>query len=45
MEKNAAENNEFKKLIKNLADGRIHKRNEAEIFCKKLPFSKKKALS
>ena len=43
MEKNAAENNELRiRLKKNLAEERIHKRDEAEILYKKLPFLKNK---
>ena len=42
MEKNAAEKNEFKNLInKNLAEGRIHKRDEAEIPYEKITILEK----
>ena len=43
MEKNAAENKEFKNLTKKTyAEEKIHKREKQEYFMKKLPFSKKK---
>ena len=45
MEKNTAENNEFKKLIKkNLAEERIHKRDEAKILYEKTTILEKENL-
>ena len=42
MEKSAAENNEFKNLIKkNLAEEKIHKRDEAEILYEKITILEK----
>ena len=41
IEINAAENNEFKNLIKKITEERIHKRNEAEILYEKITILEK----